>query len=277
MKVQHQEFFFEYQNYNVYTQYWNAPKANNTVVLIHGMGEHASRYTAYVIPQLISNNYNVIAFDNFGHGKSTGKRGHTPGYEQMLDLIDIVIERATSIFTHSSLFLYGHSMGGNLALNYILRRSHTIKGAIVTSPFLKLAFQPPLWKIILGKGLHKIAPSLTLKSGLDTSHISKDRVEVAKYEKDHLIHDKISPEFSFPVMEAGLWALEHSKNLKIPLFMAHGRADKITDHKASEHFAQMNNDLITLKLFNDGYHELHNDNEKEVLLESIVKWIKNVR
>jgi alpha-beta hydrolase superfamily lysophospholipase len=42
-------------------------------------------------------------------------------------------------------------MGGNLTLNYLIRRQPELSAAIVTSPYLKLAFEPPEWKVILGK------------------------------------------------------------------------------------------------------------------------------
>ena len=60
------------------------------------------------------------------------------------------------------MFLYGHSMGGNVIINYILKRKHPFKGAIATSPLLRLAFQPPKWKLTAGKTLYrKVAPAIT--------------------------------------------------------------------------------------------------------------------
>ncbi|GAI48184.1 unnamed protein product, partial [marine sediment metagenome] len=63
---------------------------------------------------------------------------------------------------------YGHSLGGNLILNYVLRRQPKLKGVIVTGPWLRLAFEPPRFRIILAQITNYIWPSFSQKSGLDT-------------------------------------------------------------------------------------------------------------
>ena len=260
--MNHKEFSFSHLKIELFGQYWEPKRIRAIILLVHGMGEHSSRYMEFVIPQLIKSDLAVITFDNFGHGKSKGKRGHTPSYNAMLEVIDKMIEKGVHLFHDKPVILYGHSMGGNLVINYTLRYPHKINGTIATSPFLRLAFQPPKWKITLGKFLKKISPSVTLPTGIDITAISKDSDEVDKYKKDPLVHDRISPNFSFPVMDAGEWALNNAEKLEVPLFLAHGTADLIIDHKASIEFSEKTKNA-SLYLFKEGYHELHNDFEKE--------------
>ncbi|NER13934.1 alpha/beta fold hydrolase [Leptobacterium flavescens] len=270
--MEHQEFNFRYKQYELFAQYWKTQNMRAAVVLVHGMGEHSTRYTDYVIPELLKNGIAVLTFDNFGHGKSSGKRGHCPGYEAIMELVDQMLAKAKALFENVPLFLYGHSMGGNVVINYTLRHKPQIVGTIATSPFLKLAFQPPGWKISIGKLLQRIAPSITLPTELEVEAISKDVSEVNKYKEDPLVHDRISPNFSFPVMEAGEWALSKAGELEAPMLLLHGTADRIIDHKATAEFNEKAGNA-SLKLYEGGYHELHNDEEKEKLLEDIVNWI----
>jgi len=272
--VNHQTFFFNHSKTELFGQYWKPTKFKAVVMLVHGMGEHSSRYTSYVIPELVKNQIGVIAFDNFGHGKSKGIRGHNPGYETIMEVMDIIIKRATAIFESKPIFLYGHSMGGNLVINYTLRNRIKTNGIIATSPFLKLVFQPPQWKVILGKLLQKIMPTITLKTGLDITALSKDHHEINAYKNDPLVHDKISPNFSFPFMEAGIWALDNASLLKTPMLLTHGKKDSIIDYNGSLLFSNQTENA-SLELFEEGYHELHNDIEKKVMLKKIVNWIDN--
>ncbi len=272
--MQHQEFFFNYQKHKLFGQYWLPKDCKAVILLVHGMGEHSSRYKDYVVPELLANNYGVVTYDNFGHGKSSGKRGHCPSYDALMEVTGIIYGKTEEISGGLPIFLYGHSMGGNLVINYVLRKSPEIGGAIITSPFLRLAFRPPAWKLLMGKLFLKVAPAITLPSGLDVKAISRVPEEVKKYKNDPMIHDKVSPVFSLPVMDAGVWAMDQASTLKLPVLIIHGTADQITDHTASLDFAEKT-DYATFISFNDGYHELHNDLEKEKLLKNITSWIGN--
>ena len=270
----HKEFSFNIYKTNFYGQTWEAEKTKAVVVLVHGMGEHATRYTTSVIPKLLENNISVVAFDHFGHGKTSGKRGHNPGFNAVLESITKAIKKAKALYPNNPVFLYGHSMGGNAVINYVLREHNTLTGVIATSPFLRLAFQPPAWKLFMGRILQKIAPSITMPSELDANGISRVEAEVKKYIDDPLIHDKISPNFSLTFIESGEWAIENASQLKTPMYLLHGTGDQIIDYKGTQEFANTT-DKATLKLYKEGYHELHNDVCKEEMLQDVVNWLNS--
>jgi len=272
--MKHQEFNFKVYNTKFYGQNWTAENTKAVVVLVHGMGEHATRYTSSLIPKLIENEISVVAFDHFGHGKTEGKRGHNPSFEAVLESISKTIEKAKELFPKNPIFLYGHSMGGNAVINYTLTQKHNLSGVIATSPFLKLAFEPPKIKLAVGKILQKIAPSITMGNELDANHISRDKREVEKYINDPLIHDKISPNFSLTFIDTGKWAIENANKLNTEIFLLHGTDDKIIDYKGTQEFAN-NSNHATLKLYEGGYHELHNDLCKEEMLNDVVNWLNS--
>ena len=270
----HKEFEFIFRNTIFYGQYWQATLTKAVVLLVHGMGEHSGRYANFVVPRLLENNISVITYDQFGHGKTQGKKGHNPSFDALLDCVEIMLKRAKDNFNNVPYFLYGHSMGGNVVLNYILRRKNDLMGAIVTSPFLRLAFTPPKWQLILGKLLQKIAPATTIPSGLEVEAISRDHSEVQKYLNDPLVHNKISPSYSITMINTGAWLIKNANKLNKPLLLLHGTGDRLTSHEASQEFLKNSNNNASLKLFDNGYHELHNDLCKEEMIETIVHWIK---
>lgn len=267
------EFRFHTHGCEVFAFHTRPERVSGVVVLVHGFGEHSGRYKNTIIPMLVSLGLAVVTYDNVGHGKSSGKRGHCPSYTALLDMLNEVIKKTEECYPNTPLFLYGHSMGGNLVLNYALRREMKTSGVIATSPYLRLAFQPPKWKMILGKIMLKIMPSVTLPSGLDPNGISRIPEEVEKYMKDPLVHDKVSPMFSFPVMDAGEWAIANASQLPVDTLLLHGTADPIIDYTATQEFHQ-NSNKTNLKLFEGGFHELHNDLCKEEMLVEISNWLK---
>ncbi|UAM97557.1 lysophospholipase [Polaribacter litorisediminis] len=269
----HKEFNFNIYNTEFYGQYWQGENTKAVVVLVHGMGEHSGRYQ-HVAEKLTDHDFSVVAFDHFGHGKTTGKRGHNPSFEAVLKSISTTIEKATELFPNKPIFLYGHSMGGNAVINYAIRKKHDLKGIVATSPFLKLAFEPPKIKLAMGKILQKIAPSITMGNELDAHAVSRDPIEVQKYIKDPLVHDQISPNFSLTFIESGQWAIGNANKLKTPMFLVHGTDDKIIDYQGTQEFAN-NTDHAVLKLYKGGYHELHNDLCKEEMLQDVVDWLNS--
>lgn len=269
----HKEFNFTFYNTNFYGQIWKAKETKAVVVLAHGMGEHSSRYNQ-VAKKLTDNGFSVVAFDHFGHGKTDGKRGHNPNFDAVLESLSVVIEKAKNLFPEKPIFLYGHSMGGNVVVNYVLRKNHNLKGVIATSPFLKLAFKPPAVKLFVGKLLQNLVPSLTMGNELDINALSRDKIEVEKYMNDPLVHSKISPNYSIKFIETGLWSIENASKLNIPMLFLHGKADSITSYKGSQEFVD-NSDKAKIKLFEGGYHELHNDLCKEEMLQDVVNWLNS--
>jgi alpha-beta hydrolase superfamily lysophospholipase len=274
--MQHTEFSWASQDgAKVYAQKWLPQgEVKATVNLVHGMGEHSSRYE-HVADFLANKGYAVYTFDQLGHGRTTGKKGHTPSYEALLANIDVLLNKSKEDFPDLSQILYGHSMGGNLVLNYGLRRKPKIKGVISTSPWLRLAFEPPAIQLTVGKFVRNLMPAFVQSTKLNTKHISRDLQEVKKYEQDPLNHDKISTTFFFGVHEAGLWALEHAAEWSLPLFLSHGTADQITSFKASEEFSA-NAKNTNFKSWPDMYHETHNEIGKQQVLQTMSEWIDKV-
>lgn len=267
------DFSLEAYKIAIYGQYTQPNEVRAVTVLVHGFGEHSGRYKEHVVPALLHSNSAVVLYDNIGHGQSGGKRGHCPNYEALLNILESVVLKARSFFPSIPIFLYGHSMGGNLVLNYVLQREEGFNAVIATSPYLRLAFKPPGWKMFLGKLMLHLMPSMTMASGLDPNGISRIPEEVNKYVKDPLVHDKVSPMFSFPIMDAGELAISKANELQIPTLLLHGTKDPIIDPGGTQEFHQ-NARTTTLKLFTGGFHELHNDLCREEVVETIQNWLQ---
>ncbi len=248
----------------------NPPKA--IICMVHGHGEHIGRYE-HLAAALNDADYTFIGFDHRGHGQSDGTRGHIPSYETLLDDIEIFLAEIEEDYPDVPRILYGHSMGGNLVLNYALRRTPDIKGIISTSPWLKLAFEPPAIQVFMGKMMDKIYPAFMQSSGLETSSLSRDPNVVRAYEEDPLVHDKISARLFVGMYESGLWALEHAAEISLPLLLMHGSEDKITSAEASREFAEKAGENVTLKIWDGLYHETHNEPEQAEVFSKIINWL----
>lgn len=274
-----------------YFQGWEPEGAARAVVcLVHGLGEHSGRY-AHVAQALNDAGYILFGFDLRGHGRSGGRRGHIPSYEALMDDIGGLLDEAAMRYPGLPRFLYGHSLGGNLVLNYALRRcasatatdavtlsaaerSRRVSGVIATSPAIRLPNPPPPLQVVLAKVMNRLYPGLQMPNGLPLNGLARDPEVIRAYASDPLVHNKISVRLALEMLSAGEWALAHAAEFPLPLLLVHGTADILTSAQASAEFAaRVPAGRCTLKLWEGFYHETHNEPEKAEVLGFMVDWL----
>jgi len=269
----HQEKYLQSGKHKIYTQSWEIKNPKGLVGMIHGMWEHSGRYE-HVATFLNEHGYNAYAMDHIGHGKSDGQRGHVDDYDLLLDSVQVFLEEIKNRNSDSKpVFLYGHSMGGNVLTNFLLRRKPSIQGAVLSAPWYKLAFEPPMFQLLLAKIMIKIYPAFSDKAKIDVNAISKDPIEVEKYKNDPMVFSNITPAFFLPTFENGLWALEHAKEIMMPILIYHGTEDRLISPEGANEFKQNTGDNVTLKLWDGVYHEAHNDFEKYEVMGFMTNWL----
>lgn len=246
--------------------------ARAVIILVHGLGDHVKRYTHWM-EMFSANGIGFLGVDLPGHGRSDGKRGNIKNYSITNEMLDIMITEYKKTFPGIPVFLYGHSLGGGIVLEYILRRNPEITGAIVTSPWLRLSMEPHRTKLLLARTIKSLFPSLIQPSGLIVSHISHDQAIVDDYISDPLVHNKISVSLFYSAVLAAGYSLNNAEDLKIPILLIHGSDDLITSPEGSREFASKTK-LAEFKLWDGGYHELHNEPFKDEVFSYIVKWIE---
>lgn len=268
----HEEFCWNSSDgLRLYGQFWKPEDNIKAVVcLVHGLGEHSSRYK--VLPVCLAHaGYAFIAFDQRGHGKSDGKRGHTPSYEHLMDDITAFLLEAEKRFPGKPIFLYGHSMGGNLVLNYALRYKPVLQGVIVTGPWLKLKNPPGPVKFTFAGIMDLLWPEYTSRNGLKSSDLS--HVEDMNPEKDEYIHPWITARTFMGVHKAGEYAMKNASEFSYPLLLMHGGSDNVTHPEASRVFASCIDGNCTLKIWDDLYHEIHNEPRNNEIFAMMTGWL----
>jgi len=246
------------------------PKA--VVCLVHGLGEHVSRY-AHVAEALGREGFVVLGADLRGHGRSGGPRGHISSIEDFMQDIDALFEQARARYPDLPLYLYGHSLGGIQVLHYGLKRKPKVKGVIATSSGLHTAIEQQAVKVLMAKVLGSLLPTVAIASGLDANTISRDEKVVQAYKNDPLVHDKISLGFGKEMIGVTAWTLAHAGEFSLPLLLMHGKADALAFPSSSIEFAAPLKEKCTLVLWEDAYHELHNEPIKDEVFKTMTLWM----
>ena len=265
------------------------------VLIVHGLGEHASRYQ-HVANQLLHWGFAVRAYDQRGHGESGGARGALPSENALLDDLAEVIDdtrlrcmRLPCFNAGASqagdgadqslpLILLGHSMGGLLASRLVALRIRPVDGLVMSSPALDAGLTR-LQKLLLAVG-PRLAPNLCVGNGLDVRYISHDREVVKKYLADPLVHSKISPRLGKFIATAGPATLAAAAQWHTPTLLMYAGDDRLVNPAGSRtfadnaaHSAAVKPGTVTARCFDGYYHELFNETDTAPVFDTLETWL----
>jgi alpha-beta hydrolase superfamily lysophospholipase len=250
----------------------DAPRA--TVLLVHGLGEHAGRYDA-LARHLGAWGYAVRGYDHYGHGESSGPRGGLPWDTRLLDdLTDIVDATRARMPAGQPLVLLGHSMGGLVAARFVALGMRPVDALVLSSPAFDAGLGP-VQKLLLAT-LQHIAPNLRVGNGLDAHYLSHDPSVVRAYQADPLCHDRISVRLARFIAEAGPATVARAAHWQVPTLLLWAGADRLVNPAGSRAFASAApKERVQAHCFEPLYHELFNESPElaEPVLERLQHWL----
>jgi len=266
--------FSGFEGLALYYQCWRPegePKA--VLPIVHGAGEHSGRY-GNVVDWFVPKGYAVYAFDLRGHGRSPGPRGYVKRWTEFREDVKAFLKFVREQEPGRPMFLLGHSLGGLIALEYVLHYPEELIGVVASGPVLaQVGISSFL--LVLARALSGILPRLTLKTGLDATTLSRDPAVVEAYVNDPLVHGLATPRLGTELARAIEWTQAHAAEMQIPCLIIHGSADRLVPPEGSRIFY----DKMTLadkerQVFEGYYHEVFNDVGKERVLAAVEAWLE---
>jgi alpha-beta hydrolase superfamily lysophospholipase len=264
---------------------WDLQNPRYVMCIIHGLGELAGRYDR-MNDYLAKAGVASVSMDLRGHGRSGGVRGHCAPRKLVLGDIDRLIEKAQELYTGVPMVFYGHSLGGNIALDYKTRgRLNNVPAAyIISAPWLILKEPPSAGLLRMVSVLSKVAPSLTIKSAID-ERILGHPDSVKPYKDNPLVHDKISMLTAIEGLQIGEAIVngtleDNGGSRGKPWLLMHGTDDKICDIEGSRALYKRAPENCTFIPWEGLFHEIHNGNETsrgDEVIEKMVAWIGELK
>jgi alpha-beta hydrolase superfamily lysophospholipase len=255
-----------------------ASTPRGVLVATHGHGEYALKYT-HVAQALTDGGYVFWNYDVRGHGYSGGPRGHVPRYSAYMSDLQRVLNLARQTHPGLPVFLYGHSMGGQITLHYLLERqpqsSGLVRGAILCAPWLLLKYQPPEWKVWLARALANVAPAFAQSTGLsDAIPMTHDLELKASYPQLELAHGWMSARLGMEALAAGETAYERAGEITLPLLILHGEEDGVFAFDVSQTlYDRVRSADKTIHIYPGYYHEIHNEVGRAQVFADILSWL----
>jgi alpha-beta hydrolase superfamily lysophospholipase len=260
--------------------------ARGRVIVLHGFAEHLRRYDK-VVTELMDAGFACHLFDLRGHGHSGGRRGHVSRFSDYLDDLDLFVHETTGRVSSTSdkndprakqgrevpLFVLAHSLGGLVALNYVLHRPRAFDALAVSSPFLAPAFKlPPLAKEV-GAIAAYVMPTFSLKSVVQPDWLTHDASIATAYKQDPLVFSTLTTGWWHAVRDAQEEVLERAREIRTPAFFLLGDADRLADWRHSRAvFERLGSINKRLEVYPGFFHEVLNELGRERVIKDLISW-----
>lgn len=243
------------------------------MLLVHGLGEHSGRYER-LGDLLAGAGIAVRSFDLRGFGASAGRRAYVERWSEYGDDVADRLADLRSSVPGVPAVLYGHSLGGLIVLDAVVRGVVRPDVVVLSAPALADRIAP--WRRAGARVFGRILPRLEVATGLPGDGLSRDPAVAADAARDPLNLSRSTVRLgaeSFAAQRAlgaRLRALDH---LPAPTYVLHGSADPIVPTSASEPLARLPE--VTRVVHPGLRHECHHEPEAKPVIDAVVDWLRH--
>ena len=240
-----------------------------TLLIVHGLAEHSGRYD-HVGRFLATEGIDAHALDLRGFGGSGGRRASVERWSQLHDDLQDRIDALRAAAPDRPLVLYGHSLGGLVALGYVLDGRSQPDLLVLSAPALQASI--PRWQRIAVGAIGRLAPRAMIANRLDPEVLSRDPAVGRAYQADPLNEHRSSLGFGRLALAEQANVGDALDRLHVPTLAIHGGDDRLVPPAASAVLQGLPD--CTRKVYPGLVHELHNEPESDAVLGDIVGWIR---
>jgi len=252
----------------ILTRHWPAVAPRAGVLLVHGLGEHSGRWEE-VGEQLAAAGLETFGWDHRGFGASAGERAWIDRWSRFHDDVEDRLAATRAALPGLPVILYGHSMGGLIALGYCVSDRPLPDLLVLSAPGID--DNAPRWKHALAPLLARVLPRLRIANGIPAEMLSRDPARQEATRADPLNLDASTTGFGVRLFEEQARVRAAAARLSIPTFVIHGLDDPIVPPRSSEPLAALPG--VTRRAYAGIRHELHNEHEGPRILSDVITWI----
>ncbi|NQX92612.1 MAG: alpha/beta hydrolase [Flavobacteriales bacterium] len=287
-------------SFQVFTRTWKVDSPKATIVISHGMAEHSGRYDP-IAKYFNDHQFNVLAFDHPGHGRTSEKNGQRGFIAEKDGWAFLAVSFHTVLKSADQpVFLLGHSMGAILSATTNFRHQPKIKGLVLSALAFDAGFLTTAGKTLsslLGKVTSKSSSSgimnqLTFGDFNKTfkpartkfDWLSRAHAEVDKYVNDPDCGEVFTHQF-FNDLISGVGQLyDHLKEKRVttPTLLLAGSDDPVVGFEkkfkgtvSKFEASAAPNVQVKHTVFKGARHEIMNEINREEVLDNIIEWCKS--
>jgi alpha-beta hydrolase superfamily lysophospholipase len=259
---------------SLFRREWLPRDPERVLLLVHGLAEHSGRY-AHVGAWFAARGCAVHAYDQRGHGKSVGIRGHLRRFSDFLDDVDVMLGHVRQVHADLPAFLVGHSLGGLVAATFVRERQPEIAGVVTSGAALRLGNNVSRSSIVMARAVAAVLPRVRFSTEIDPMGLSSDPQVVRDYLDDPLVFSKITVAFAREIFGAIERTAAGAADVSLPMLLLHGEADPICPVEASRgFFEKIGSAEKQITTYPGLLHEIFNEPSREQVFDDLLAWVR---
>ncbi len=262
-----------------YRRSWMPAEPTRVLVLVHGFAEHTGRYDEMAMYFAVRG-FAVHAYDQAGHGRTAGARGHVDRFDRLVDELARFIELVGLDHPGLPITLVGHSMGGLVVAAAAAFARPGVDRIILSGALLHMGGGGGLRRqisLVASRVLSVLAPRVGFATGLDATGLSRDPEVVRCYLEDPYVKDRMSARFAAGLSQWVARVAPAAGRVERPVLILHGGADPICSPLGSQRFhaglAPPLAEVSGLRIYPDLRHEIFQEPEREEIWQEMLDWL----
>jgi len=256
-------------------QHWIPIDPKALVVFVHGFGDHCARHDLF-LKTLVNDGFACASYDQRGHGRSEGRRGHVDRFADWVeDLGSFINFSLSKVPDGTPLILVGYSMGALISVEYILTNAQPVAGMVSIAGAFAPVLRIPKWKRRIADRLKGFVPALSIDSGVRREDLTRDASELEALTRDGLFHSRVTLRTGHEIQSRLALLGAIPQRIYTPMLLVTGSADRVCDPEGTLWFAgRLASVDKHFKIYDGMYHDMLHDVGREEVIGDIAGWIK---
>lgn len=148
-----------------------------------------------------------------------------------------------------------------------------LDGLVLAAPMLLPPSPPPRPHIFAAWLTGHLLPRLRVHRSIEVDRLTGDPAQAAAITADPQMHASITVYLATQLLSQGRWAIDHARDLAVPLLLMFGEADDLIDQAACEHLPIRAGDSATVVRWPEKRHAIFHDQPDGEVSNCLVQWL----
>ncbi len=245
------------------------------LVLFHRGHEHSGRWQE-TVAALGLEDVAVFAWDQRGHGSSSGDRGSAP---DLATVIRDAQEWVSHLVANYGIALpdtivLAHSLGAVIATAWVHDYAPPIRGLILATPAFRVKLYVPLAVPFLRLRQSLFGPGY-VKSFIKASMLTHDAEQAARYDADPLIFRQIAVNMLLDLHDTSTRLLDDAGAITTPLLVLTAGSDWVVHASAQREFvARVSSSVKRFEVLPGVSHAIFHEKNPRLVVEKVRDFIR---
>lgn len=247
---------------------WLPEHMQHAILLFHRGHEHSARWSE-TVSSLQLENTAYFAWDQRGHGKSPGDRGHAPSLSTVIRDADdfarhVCREHGVNL---EETAVVAHSVGAVIAAGWIHDYAPRVRALVLGTPALRVKLYVPLAIPALRLKEKFFGPGI-VKSYVKSRVLTHDPAEASAYDSDAAIFREISVKILLDLFDTSTRLLDDAGAITTPTLILAASNDWVVQLSAQQLFyKRLGSSIKQFELLKGFYHAIFHELDRRLAVE----------